>query len=99
MDKERKSEQQKYIPELVALRFTSDDIARGWYTIEAVINHLYVVKADQDLVYLFSSRHWEEVEKALTENSIPYQYFKNQSIDVRQLKDTTLWQSGGTIHE
>ncbi len=80
--------------EAIALQFSIDDTPQGWGTLNAAgVPSMYVVETEKGhLAYIFSSRHWKQVQEALEFTNIPYQYKRATGFSKKRLIEPS-WQN------
>lgn len=78
--------------EAIAVRFSEENEPGGW---QALINDLglslHVTETDGKGVYIFSSTHWSEVESALKEANMPYEYQRGSTLSRKNLNIPEIW--------
>lgn len=77
--------------EAIAVRFSKEDTPRGWGAIDNLEIPLYVTAIDKRLVYVLSSTLWSEVESALKDQNIPYEYQRASSLSRKNLAEPDKW--------
>lgn len=78
--------------ESIAVRFSEENEPGGWQTLINDIGlSLYVTEIDGKGVYIFSSTHWGEVESALKDQNIPYEYKRASRFSKKTLTEPDTW--------
>lgn len=76
----------------IALRFSPENAARGWETLDDADVPLLVRKLDDDLVYILSAAHWQNVQTALDRAGATYRYKTAKAgFSKQELEEPSAW--------
>ncbi|MCL5410212.1 MAG: hypothetical protein M1607_05175 [Patescibacteria group bacterium] len=81
----------KSVPEAVALRLSLADVVAGRRILRERVGNFNVTLIDGDLVYIFSSHLWLELQGKLNNEGVLYQWMSGPGLSDKDLFSPDRW--------